>query len=141
MGVGAGALAGYSVLGSALAPPAAAAFCEETCPGNQVACGGGECCPTGTFCCEFCENLAKDRDNCGTCFHQCPPGQHCVNGVCGGAGGVCTSAGRVECNGECCKKGQLCCNGKCTKVDRSEKHCGGCGRDCTGGTCIDGFCC
>lgn len=58
----------------------------------------------------------------------------CKGAIC--KGGSKDREGRCECKGR-----RQACKGKCVNTTRSNKHCGGCNRRCTGGnTCRNGRC-
>lgn len=77
-----------------------------SCPGNQIPCADGCCCPDGS-------------DKCGPAC--CPADAQCCDNACchGECYGeeLCCAAGRLVCAGangvECCPEGQECCDGVC----------------------------
>jgi hypothetical protein len=73
-----------------------------------------------------CELLLDTPDNCGAC------GVVCQNGGCEDFTCAC-SAGRAECDGD----PETQCE---TELATDSKHCGLCGRDCVGATCVEGLC-
>jgi hypothetical protein len=81
-----------------------------------------------------CEaNLSNDIDNCGACGNRCSLR---ANSVPGCESGACTStcnAGFGDCD-------RVEANGCETSLSADSKNCGACGRDCRGGTCMNGVC-
>jgi hypothetical protein len=111
------------------------AFCDRPtglCTGNppQECSDAQTCCDTG------CADLTTDRDNCGTCGHQCQLDiETCLGGQC-----------RQLCDGNVCQPGQLCCPGAsgfkvCVDPQTDSDNCYRCGNvcpagyHCEGGTC------
>lgn len=101
-------------------------FC---CP-TQLACGD-QCCSPGSACCGLplggCTDLTSDPSNCGACGNQCPAGQPCQHGICGG-----------------CPAGTTFCpdspTGPCVNTQTDSYNCGSCGNQCPQQPCIDGKC-
>jgi hypothetical protein len=117
--------------------------CGTACaPGEQCvadALGNPKCtpyCAPGQTACQqtaggfICEDLANDRNNCGTCLNVCTAGKVCVAGNCQTTCG----AGTTICN-----PGTT--DAYCAATDVDPKNCGGCGTVCGAGTkCVSGSC-
>jgi hypothetical protein len=63
----------------------------------------------------------------------------------GGSKAGCAAELRGEiaaCNAEfgICTRGTICCSGACTDINTDPGNCGGCGRTCRGGRCLNGGC-
>ena len=128
------------------------------CPDGRRACGDRCCpetfvcrrrgrrrrrrcvCPDGYIVCSGrCVRPRTEPRHCGRCGRECPRGTACVNGQCvGGDGSGSGPGGSGACN---CPPGETCCEGQCTDLNRSEAHCGECGKACAEGrTCCEGDC-
>ncbi len=113
--------------------------CGFACEPNYDHCVAGNSVPPGeAVACE--SNLMTDRNNCGTCGHQCTADQACVNGSCMcqnalcGAGQICLStANRCGCDSSMCASG--CCTaqgagGSCVEGTNASA-CGAGGATCS----------
>jgi hypothetical protein len=87
-------------------------------------------CPIGNACCGWnaatgggkCTDLSSDPQNCGSCFHACPPGQRCSGGT-------------------CCPPNLTGCYGTCVDLSSDPNNCGACGQSCaTCSPCVGGTC-
>jgi len=112
-----------------------------SCSAGETDCGGS-CCATA--CCSgVCTDTAFDPSNCGSCGHQCIPGESCVatslGGVCscGSPKTVCglqVVGGGIECGPEF----PPC---TCSDLQTDPSNCGACGNVCPDGTdCLAGAC-
>jgi hypothetical protein len=88
-------------------------------------------CSNGTCCDGVCTDTSIDPSNCGSCGHQCLPGDSCVGSVCN-----CASPNTLcgtQCNVRPCR---------CSDLQTDTSNCGVCGNacpvgtDCQGGTCL-----
>ena len=96
---------------------------ETCCNGRCIAQRDDACgcparsCQPGHRCCDVtiatrdglvdvfkCIDADSDRNNCGSCGNQCPPGQSCCGGKC------CSTP---CCGGQCCSHFAKCMNGRC----------------------------
>jgi len=92
---------------------------------------GAQCLPGQQACCwGQCVNL-DDRNNCGSCGHQCSPGQCCINRSCFDIDFQNDPANCGGC-GRKCPAGWACCAGNCVNVDlwNDPNNCGNCGKRC-----------
>jgi hypothetical protein len=118
--------------------------CFNTCGGSfSRVCN----CPTGNACCGWnpetgggrCTDLSSDPQNCGSCFHSCPPGTSCSDFLC-------CPVGQTNCGGTCttgscqCPTGLTKCGGVCTDTSSDPQNCGICGGQCGGLSCCGGLC-
>ncbi len=98
--------------------------CGITC--NRCSCNGGAPCPgNNDTCCQSpagCFDLDTDRDHCGGCGRQCPPGFACVNGDCecdadgdcnAGTPGTCLGSGFCRCDQNCVRNDRCLPDGTC----------------------------
>jgi hypothetical protein len=85
-------------------------------------------CPPGTSPCgRRCVNLQTDRNNCGSCGHECRDDQSCVTGSCSG--------------GAACPTGLTRCKGRCVNLQTDRNNCGACDHECRDGqSCVGGNC-
>ena len=92
-------------------------------------------CPVGNTCCGWnpetgggrCTDLSSDLQSCGSCFHACPPGNHCSDYLC-------CPPGQDNAGGICCPSGQglTNCDGVCVNLSNDLNNCGACGQECLG---------
>jgi hypothetical protein len=74
--------------------------CSRNCirRGDDKVCA----CPEGkSRCNDRCVNLDRNENHCGECFNQCPEGQECVEGECGGCPGTPLTEGECNCASIC----------------------------------------
>ncbi len=123
--------------------------CGTLCPQGKDCkdgvCGGGsptacppslpaQCTrPTGTG--FFCADPMTDAANCGACFHPCPAGARCQQGVCGATGtGPCSGT-----TANVCQRADG--TSFCVDLGNDRANCGGCGVACpSDAVCRDGRC-
>lgn len=79
-----------------------------------------------------CTNVFSDSENCRLCGKVCPKGSVCAGGKCvrgndSGCDCVDRQGGRLRTS-----RHRVCCDGECVGPAENEKHCGGCGKRCTG---------
>lgn len=120
----------------------------QSCPGRQMPCGDGCCCPPGLSNCgsDCCPPEAQCCDGAcclGTCYGEelcCPyPNQYCsVDGCCSG---VCVENGHSCCPSEAVC-GDACCGDteRCCAADPNAPVCRPAGACCFDSDCVDGTC-
>jgi hypothetical protein len=92
-------------------------------------------CATGMCCSGVCTDTSSDPFDCGSCGHQCLPGETCVGSQC-----TCSPPNTfcgTQCNVRPCS---------CSDLQTDSSNCGVCGNrcpvgtDCQGGTCVKTCC-
>ena len=102
--------------------------CNPVCDSSHAACGAPQAGCTS--------DISSEVANCGGCARACS--------TAGGATPSCTAS---QCQAPTCSDGRASCNDENVKRDGCEvdtktdsNNCGGCGVQCTGGTCSNGVC-